>query len=755
MEVVDEESDELSSLAEEQEEELKHFNKRVVTPTKIQVEATECGAVSLAIILAYYGKYVPVEELRIACNVSRDGSSAFNVIEAAQSYGLNAFAYSLELEDLPTANLPAVIFWEFEHFVVFEGCKKNEYYINDPASGPRKLTEEEFSQSFTGLLIELSPNENFVKSGAPPTLFSLLAKELNTIKLPLFFIIMTTAAFVIPGLALPALSQVFVDTVLTGNNFSWANGILVGIIGAIISMAALIYLQEKAFVYLGVNLSMRMSCKTLWHMLRLPIPFFFHRYPGEVAQRMSLIGSIAQVLTGNLGLAVVDLLLVVMYGGVIFYYNVYLALIVVASALLNLLILRLIFRARKNDLERFRAAFGNKTAYALSILENIETIKSMGSEQQSFSTWAGNYTKSTNAMQKVNNKDLYLIGISSLLGGVSNTAIIAIGGILLINEDLSIGMFIALQMLIANFSRPFNRLFNFNQMAQMLKVNLERLNDMMNYPIDSCFVHNPQANEETRDLFSSASLYKPLQGEIELKGVSYGYNPIDPPFLNDISLKLQPGKSCAMVGTTGCGKSTLVSLIAGLIYPHSGEILYDGIPRAQLPRQRLTSSLAHVEQAPFIFKGSVKDNLSLLNPLVSEEDLVQAAKDACIHDEIMTKRGGYDYELEANGANLSGGQRQRLEIARGLLKNPSILILDECTSALDSKTESILMSNIHRRGCAVLMIAHRLSSIKHCDEIYVMDKGQIVDVGTHEVLKSSSKIYKGLIEAENRTESGN
>lgn len=739
--------EDLLLLDEGEKEETAEFvnlRKRVRTPTIIQIEATECGAVSLAIILAYYGKYVTIEELRVACNVTRDGASASNVSEAAQAYGLTCEGYSLDLEEIKTASLPAIIFWDFEHFVVFEGYGKDCFYINDPGTGPRSVTVEEFDQSFTGLVLELTPSESFVKSGKKASMVEMIYGQLKNVKGPIIYIFLAQLGLLVPTLAFPAISQIFTDKILVSYNEVWGKYLFFAVLLVVAVTALLVYLQERIFMYLRVKLSVSMASRALWRLLSLPIPFFSHRFPGEIAYRLTLIDSVAQGLSGQLATTFLSCIMIGVYGVVIAYYSPFLALIAGIAGVINFSALYFVLRSRNNDLIRYQANMGKSTGYSLGLIDNIETIKGLGLENQYFSQWAGYFTKVQNSLQVIGKKDIVLGVITPLVNALTVAAFIGVSGWLVLTGQLTVGMFMALQILISYFMAPIMELVSFSQVIQQLKVNLTRLNDLLHYPIDNIYKEQEQLGQTEN--------YSKLDGYVELKNVSYGYNRLEPPLLDQINLSLRPGRSVALVGKSGCGKSTLTMIVAGLLTPWEGEILYDGQPRERISRKRLSSSMSMIEQSPFLFKGSVKDNLSMYNPLVLPEELNSATKDACIYENIMARRGGYDLELEDNGGNLSGGERQRLEIARGLLKNPSILVLDECTSALDSETEDILMRNIHKRGCAILMIAHRLSSVKNCDEICVMDKGKIVERGTHEQLKEKSLLYRELVNVEGTNE---
>ncbi len=711
---------------------------RVITPTIIQLEITECSAVCLAIILAYYGKFVSIEELRGACNVTRDGSNGWNIVTAAKSYQLEAHGYSVDPNDVKSIALPAIIFWEFEHFVVLEGYGKDCFYINDPAVGPYSIPSEDFYRLFSKLAIELTPSSKFLKSGEPPNFIKLLYALTKKTKLPLLFIFLTALGMVVPTLLLTAISRIFVDQVLANEISVPINALLLSLIFAMILIGILSFLKERILIFLKSKLSLRMSSSALWHMLRLPFQFFNNRYPGEVAYRISLIDPIVDSLTGELAITVLDLFLISIYGLALAYYSPLFALIVFCAGFINLMLLQRVFRLRQDSLARYQATSGKNIGYSLGLLENLETIKGMGMEEYYFANWAGYYTTATNAFRNIQKKDISLHVVPIFINALTMMALLGISGFQVLDNRMTIGMFVSMQILLISFMAPMIRLTYFTQIIQLLKINLFRFNDLMLYPQDIDFEKEDKNAKE-------AHTYEKLEGQIKVRNITYGYSLLEPPLINNISFSIQPGQSLALVGISGCGKSTVASLVAGLIHPWKGEILFDGKPLSQLSNHSFTSSLAYIEQSPFLFKGSVKENLSLRNPLISEKALIRAAEDACIHDDIMAKRGGYEFEIEDNGINLSGGQRQRLEIARGLLKNPTILVLDECTSALDADIEKLVLKNIIQRGCAILMIAHRLSTIKNCDEICVMDKGKIVARGTHQQLKETSELYRELV----------
>jgi len=725
-----------------------HHYKRVVTPTLIQMETMECGAVCLGIILGYYGKFVSIEQLRIACAVSRDGSNAYYTIQAAKSYGLEGEGYTLDLEDLFEIPLPAIIFWNFEHFVVLEGFDQQRVYINDPATGPRTISYEDLDQAFTGVVLVFKPTPSFQKSPPPPTAIQLIANRLKDVKEPLFYALLTGAFLVVPNLAFPAFTQIFIDKILINHILSWKAALIIGMLLTITVSGVLSFLQGNILNRLSAKLAMNFSSSTFWHMLKLPISFYHQRYPGEIAYRLLLNDSVAQTLVEKLTATLISLLFALIYGLAIFYYDALIAVCALVSILLNFLLIRVVYRARRDTYARLQAETGKSNAYSIGALKNIETIKSSGNEGKFFKIWVGYYTKMVNSLQEIAKMDIYLTTAAPLMSAFTTLSVLGIGGWKVITGELTIGMLLAIQILLYNFIRPVTRLIDFTQSLQLLKVDISRLDDIMDHPIDASLQKDPhKESEEHLSSIAAVPRFK-LEGYVDMHQVNFSYSPVGDTILSDITLRLKPGKSVALVGVSGCGKSTLVRVLAGLYKPTSGNILFDGNQSGNIPRDQMIHSLSLVEQEPFLFQGTAMDNLTLLDPTVVQEELIRATKDACIHDEILSRLGGYNLEILENGANLSGGQRQRFEIARGLVNNPSILILDEATSALDSETEAQVIKNIRRRGCALLIIAHRLSTIKNCDEIIVLDKGRIVNTGTHAELKEVPGVYQELLKNE-------
>ena len=722
-------------------------SKRVRTPTVIQMEAVECGAAALGIILGYYRRIVPLPELRRECGVSRDGSKASNVLKAARNYGLNAKGFKKSLEALQTIKVPYIVFWNFNHFLVVEGFGKDKVYLNDPASGPRTVSLEEFDQGFTGVVMVMEPGEEFEPGGKKPGIIPALSSRLANSYGAILFCLLTGLLLTIPRLAVPAFSQVFIDEVIVQNRQDMLKPLLLVMLVAVVLIGILARLRLSYLRRLMLKLSVSMSGQFLWHILRLPIGFYAQRYAGEISNRSQLNDKVANVLSGQLATTVIDTVMIVFYAIIMFLYDWVLTIIVIVFAGINFLALRYLSRTRVDANTRLAQESGKVSGVAIGGILTIETVKAAGLESDLFSKFGGYYANMINAQQELGIPSQILAAIPNLLTALATTSILIIGGFRVINGNLTIGMLIAYQSLTQNFLEPVNNLLNFGSTLQDLQADLGRLDDVLANPID------PEAERVEQNSFASIEQdsFK-LQGYIELHNISFGYSRLEAPLIKDFSLSIKPGQRVALVGGSGSGKSTIAKLLTGLYLPWEGDILFDGIPRSQISRDVLANSLAMVEQEIFLFAGLVRDNLTLWDATVPQEYLLKACQDAAIHELVLAMPGGYDGELIEGGMNMSGGQRQRLEIARALVRNPSILVLDEATSALDAETELIIDRNLRRRGCSCVVVAHRLSTIRDCDEIIVLDKGKVVQRGTHEELREQGGVYAQLTSSGEDTE---
>lgn len=687
---------------------VKVKKRRVKTPTIIQMEATECGVVALAIVLAYYGKFVPIEELRSACGVSRDGSNAYNMIEGIKKYDVDAKGYSVNLSTLFTMPLPCILYWKFTHFVVLEGFGKDVVYINDPATGPRTITYEDLNHSFTGVVIELTPNQNFQKSKFPKTNLDFIFEQIKKVKGPLFYAFAIGVCLILPTLTIPAFSQIFIDQVLINQDLSWLKTIIVGLLLAAFFIGLLNYLQKRVLNRLRLALSLQLSGNSFWHLLHLPTLFYSQRYPGELATRIGLTDSVSSTLANQLIPAAISFFTAFIYGMAMFYYDFFIAFFTFCLILLNIAILTVIYQMRRNAYIKFQSDLGRSQAYSIGGIQNIETIKASGLETKFFSRWAGYYTKMANTLQDVGKNDTFISLMTPITNGLATLILIGFGVWSILHGHMSVGMFVAIQFLQRNFMGPVLNVLSFNQVFQQTQADVNRIKDLMDYPVDLRF----KEQKEDGSLKSGK-----LTGDVILESVDFGYQPFSDPIIKNFSLHLPPGSMVGVKGKTGSGKTTIAKLIAGLLTPLNGKILYDGQTSEEISRISFVESIALIEQEHYLFSGTIKDNITLFDPDIHQEVIIQAATDACIHDDIISSLGGYDFILTEQGSNLSGGQKQRIEIARNLIKNPSVIILDEATSSLDFIIEGKIMRNLRQRGCTILVISHRPSLLKNCDQI--------------------------------------
>jgi NHLM bacteriocin system ABC transporter peptidase/ATP-binding protein len=716
--------------------------RRVRTPSIIQMEAVECGAASLAMILAYFGRIVPLEELRIECGVSRDGSKASNILKAARKYALTARGFKKEPADLLTLPLPMIVHWNFNHFVVLEGFANGKAFLNDPASGPRSVPEAEFDQAFTGVAMTFERGEDFKPGGERGGMVAPLARRLKGLSPALAFVILAGVSLLVPGLVAPTFTKIFVDEVLVKGLSSWLRPLLLLMAATAVVSFCLTALQQRYLLRLENRLSLGTSSQFFWHTLRLPVEFFNQRYAGEIGNRVAINDKIARLLSGDLATTALNLMVIAMYAVLMLQYDVVLSLVSVATAALNILALRWVSERRTLLTQRMAQDRGKLMGTAMGGLQTIETLKAGGSESDFFARWSGYQAKVVNAFQQLQLTTMLLSAVPPLLMAVNGALVLGVGGLRVMDGHLTMGMLVAFQSLMFAFLGPVNRVVSLGGQLQEAKGDMDRLDDVLRARVDL----GNAGSEPEGDAAEPRSAK--LDGYLELRGVTFGYSRLEPPLIESFSLSLKPGSRVALVGGSGSGKSTVAKLVAGLYQPWSGEILFDGRPRREIPRAVLINSLAVVDQDISMFEGSIRDNLTLWDKTVPDNYLVEAAKDACIHDDLSARVGGYGAPLEEGGRNFSGGQRQRMEIARALVLNPRILVLDEATSALDPTTEKNIDDNLRRRGCTCLIVAHRLSTIRDCDEIIVLDKGKVAQRGTHAQLAAQPGAYARLIAAE-------
>jgi NHLM bacteriocin system ABC transporter peptidase/ATP-binding protein len=716
---------------------------RVKTPTVLQMEAVECGAAALSIVLQHYGRYVSLEELRIACGVSRDGSKASSVVRAARAHGLKAQGMRLEIESLDHYAYPMILFWNFNHFLVLEGINDRKAWLNDPATGPRTVAMDEFNRSYTGVVLLFEPEPHFERSPDPNGIIGALTRRLRNVRGAAAYVLLAGLGMVIPGLAIPVFSQVFVDSYLIGRLQGWVKPLLLGMALTAVLRAVLTWLQLSQLLRLETRLSLTASADYFWHLLRLPIEFFSQRYAASIGQRVSINDGIARLVSGELAVNVVSLVTLVFYLAIMLSYDVLLTLIGVALTMLNVLLLALISRKRRDRTMRLQQQRGKLGATLVSGMQTIETIKAGGGEADFFNRWSGLKAGVNNTEQDLMFYTRLLGILPALVSAAIAACILGLGGLRVMSGEITIGMLIAFQSLMASFSSPVNNLLGLAGRLQEADADLKRLDDTLRYQIDPRFAaSDAPASASAQD---ATEREEKLDGTLELRHVCFGYSRLEPPLLDDFSMTLMPGQRVALVGASGSGKSTVAKLVMGLHQPWSGDILFDGRCRSEISPRVLSASLAGVDQDIYLFSGSVRDNFTLWDSSVSEPDLVRAGHDAAIHDTIASRAGGYDTQVTEGASNFSGGQRQRLEIGRALTGNPRILVLDEATAALDTATEKEIDDNLRRRGCTCLIVAHRLSTIRDCDEIIVMERGRIVERGTHDALLRRAGAYALLV----------
>ena len=711
----------------------------------MQMEALECGAACLCMVMAYYNKWVPLEQVRKDCGVSRDGSKAGNILKAARNYGFSAKGFRLEPETLRAkGRFPCIIHWDFNHFVVCDGFRGNKVYLNDPAKGDYAVTLEKFDESFTGICLMIEPGEDFTPGGEPKSIADFAKKRLRGAGGAMAFVIITSVITTLVGIVSSGFSRVFLDELLTGAEPGWFVPFIAGMVLIAFIQITAGWIRAVYSFKLDGKMAVVGNSTYMWKVLRLPMEFYSQRMAGDIQQRKESNASIAAEIVSTLAPLALNTVMMIFYLVVMVRYSWLLTLVGVLSVVLQLFVSRYISKKRMNITRVMMRDSGKLAAATVSGVEMIETIKASGAENGFYEKWSG-YQASVNT-QKVRFERInqYLGMIPTAIAGVVNVAVLILGVWLVMKGEFTPGMIFAFQGFLASFIAPAGQLISAGQTMQEMRTSMERIEDVMEYPDDPVFAESGNTNAEN----DGESGFDKLSGSLEMKNVTFGYSRLEAPLIEDFSLDLKQGQRVAFVGTSGCGKSTLSKLISGLYQPWSGEILFDGKPINKIDRSVFTGSVAVVDQDIILFEDTIANNIRMWDNSIEDFEVIMAARDAQIHNDIMQREGGYQYKLTEGGKDFSGGQRQRLEIARVLAQDPTIIILDEATSALDAKTEYEVVKSIKDRGITCIVIAHRLSTIRDCDEIIVLDHGKVVERGTHEQLIANDGAYRKLVTSE-------
>ena len=709
-------------------------------PVIMQMEALECGAASLAMVLAYYEKWIPLEQVRSDCGVSRDGSNAKNVLKAARSYGLTAKGYRYEPETLKKeGKFPCIIHWNFNHFVVLDGFSGNKAVINDPARGIVKVSMEEFDDSFTGICLMFSPGEGFEPSGKPKSILDFAKKRMKGTGVAVAFVIVTSVLTSLMGIITPGMNRIFLDRLLTGQNPEWFHPFMIALFALSVIQIIVAWIQAVYSLKINGKMAVVGNSTYIWKILKLPMNFFSQRMAGDIQQRKTANAEVAGSLVNTVAPLFLNTVMMIFYLVVMLRYSLLLSIIGLASIVINLGVSQIISKKRINITRVQMRDAGKLASATVSGIEMIETIKASGAENGFFEKWSG-YQASVNTQTvRFEKMNQYLGLIPSFVSAIADTVILMTGVWLTINGQFTVGMIMAFQGFLASFTAPATELITAGQTMQEMRTGMERVEDVMEYPDDSNVVEKESPEDAE---------YDKLSGNIEMKHVTFGYSKLAEPLITDFNLSLKTGSRVAFVGSSGCGKSTLAKLLSGLYQPWSGEILFDGKPISEIDRSIFTGSLAVVDQDIIMFEDTIANNIKMWDSSIEDFEMIMAARDAQIHEDIMMREGGYRYKLTEGGKDLSGGQRQRIEIARVLAQDPTIIIMDEATSALDARTEYNVVKSIKDRGITCIVVAHRLSTIRDCDEIIVMDRGNVVQRGTHEELYAEDGLYRQLVSSE-------
>lgn len=707
------------------------------TPVVMQMEMLECGAASLCMILAYYNKWIPLEQVRKDCGVSRDGSSAKNIYCAAGNYGLDVKAYSFKVDEImESGTFPCIIHWGFNHFVVLNGFRGKNAVINDPARGCVKVPMEEFRQKFTGITLVFEPGEEFEPGGKKNSIMGFARRRLQGTGSAIIFTFLITMAIAVLGIMGPGFSRIFLDVILTptGKDYIYLFIFVIAAVSLVQIMAVLI--KEIYLLKIEGKMAIISNSEFMWHVLRLPVDFFSQRMAGDITTRQKTNQDIASAMIKIFAPLVLNFLMMIFYLTVMIEYNLYITFVGVFSVLINVILAGIISDKRINITRVMMRDKGRLDGTTFTGIEMIETIKSSGADNGFFENWAGIQAAVNSRQVEYTRLNQYLGTVPVLVSKLSDIIILLLAIYLVIQGKFTVGMVLAFQGFLVLFREPAETLITATQNIQEMRTNMERVEDVMQYPTDI---------SETGKAVQDGVVYDKLEGSIEMKNITFGYSVLEEPLIKDFNLSVHPGRRIAIVGSSGCGKSTISKLISGLYKPWTGEILFGGKKLEDINHQVFTGSLAVVDQDIILFEDTIANNIKMWDSTIEDYEMILAARDAQLHEDIMQRNGGYQYRILEGGKDFSGGQRQRMEIARVLAQDPTIIIMDEATSALDAKTEYDVVNSIKDRGITCIVIAHRLSTIRDCDEIIVMDHGVIVERGTHEELMKAQGLYTRLV----------
>ena len=726
-------------------------------PQVMQMEALECGAACLTMILAYYGRWVPLEKVRADCGVSRDGSKASNVLKAARSYGLAAKGMTYSVKALRAkATFPCIIFWNFNHFVVLRGFRGGHALLNDPARGQVKVPMEEFEESFTGIALLFEKTDAFEEGGRKPDTIAYARKRLEGLGGAIAFVMLTAALISFVAIVNTSLGQVFMDRILSGKDVDWLiplTGLmlLLALITGVVSVLNAVYL-----VRIQGKIAVVSSSRFMRHLLHLPVSFYSQRMVGDLQQRQSANETIAFQLVGQLAPVIINCAMLVLYLIIMLQYSVLLTAVGLLTVIVNAFLARYISRRRVNIARSSLANAGKLYATTVSGIEMIETIKASGAENGFFGRWAGYQASVNEAETRTTRLNEYLGAIPTAVASLANIAVLVLGIWLIVEGAFTPGMLLTFTGFLTAFMAPVNQMINLGQAIQEMETQMERVEDVMRYEPD--VPEGPERSEGVGDAgdgqaastlaISAFSGREKLMGRVDLKNITFGYSPLEPPLIEGFDLHLEPGQWVALVGGSGCGKSTIAKLVSGLYEPWDGEVSFDGVPIKEVPRPILRGSLAVVDQDIVTFDDTVSDNVKLWDRSIEDYEVIMACRDAGVHDVVAAREGAYSSRVLPGGRNFSGGQLQRLEIARVLAQDPTVIILDEATSALDAQTEADVIGRIRDREITCIVVAHRLSTIRDCDEIIVLQDGKVVERGTHDELLAADGAYADLVRSD-------